>query len=265
MVTPESAPPYLQGQLSDMHDEPGGGVNFIHPAGNLGQPDQESARVHLSPEQTRATFDVGYRSSDPEQAVNDEYMPPRPVMFGERMQRGVGGWLKNHLGGGSDSTLKNIAGTGLLGAIAGGAGGAYLAAKNDQPMLDKAVLYALLGGAGAAGISAYLNHQNAKTVAGMRKQASVMQALNLDSSMNDQQKMMLLEAISKLPQRQHDELEHLVGSAGGAAVGLLIAKYLGMRGVLSPLAMALIGGSIGQSMTGKQPRYNAFGQPDYEY
>lgn len=266
MVTQDYIPPHLQGQISDIRQDPDGNTSFVHPAGNLGQPDQDSARISLSPAQAKATFDAAYRGSNPEAATNDQYMPPRPIMFGERLQRGAAGWLKGHAGALTGSTAKNIATSGLLGALAAGAGGAWLAAKNDKPILDKAVLFALLGGAGAAGASALVQRQNNKNLAAydMGKQASITGELSNDPELTPQQRAILADAVSNLPQHDRSELETLVARMGGAGIGLMIAKFLGMRGLLSPLAMALIGGAIGDSMTKHKPQYNAFGQPVYD-
>ena len=258
---PQYVPPHLQGQIGNIQQDPDGGVSFDHPAGMVGL-NPESSRTHLDPEQARATFDEKWRASNQDDAAAKQYLPPRPVMFNERMQRGVGGWLHNHADSITGSYGKNLATSGLLGALAGGAGGAFMAARAGEPMLDKSVLYAILGGLGGAGLSALAQRSGNKSLAdaGFAKSASIDSSLMCDSSLTASQRMILADAATRLPYHERSQLENMLPAIAGGGAGLLIAKFLGMRGFLSPLIFAAIGASIGDSMARPDPIYNAMGQ-----
>lgn len=266
-IDDKQIPSYLQGQIYDVQADPNGGISFQHPAANPGFNSQSMGRIHLDPEQAKATFDQNYRLLNQQDALEHQYMPPRRVPMGERMERGIAGWLKQKGSELTGSTGKNIATAGLLSALAGGAGGAWMASNSGEPILDKAVLYALLAGSAGAGLSALNEYSGKKSLesGGLLKSASVSSAISSDPTLSGRQKDFLSSAVSQLPSKDRAELEQMLYKYGGAAVGVLVAKFLGLRGFVAPSVLAMLGFAIGSALSGGSQSYNSAGQPIIPY
>lgn len=260
--TPDFIPPHLAGDLSQFRKSPDGSVSFVDQdpqrANGLGP---GLGRTTLSPEAAAATFDRDYRlqhSGD----VADGAGYGSKQRFGSDLQGTAdlaARWVGDRMRGASSTASGSVAAAGLLAALAGGALGVKTAdPESYQSPMTRGVLYALLGGGlGALGLR-YLQSsgQRKSASSGSDEQARILAALALDPNLSAQQKAAMVPALNSLSRSEQIELSGVIRQMGGAAVGLLIARFLGMKGLL-PMAVA---GMLGAAIASPSPHRNALGQ-----
>lgn len=161
----------------------------------------------------------------------------------------------------------------LYGLLAGGAAGAGVGFLNPRhSMLGSALLGAGIGGAGAYGLSSLMQgNMNAKRRAWkeerMRsKMASssggaldeVARRLAADYSLSGGQKSLLIQMLESVSGHQAEALASALRFAGGASVGMLVARFLLGLGMGGSALMGILGGTGALAMLGGGQ--NAYGQ-----
>ena len=186
------------------------------------------------------------------------------LLQGKQTLAPVGNWVEN--------SEKNPLRSGMLGSLAGGVGGAglgLLLGKDPQTS-------AILGGAGVGGaswlIGTLLNmqrkrlheRQNGKRASFYGNSSAdpsgyVSSRIALDPKIGFNEKTQLFGLVDKLSDGQTQELAKLLRSAGGAAIGALVAKYLLRMGLTGTVLGAVLGGTIGSSWGNKSIDRDVFG------
>jgi len=176
----------------------------------------------------------------------------------------VGEWM--------DKAERNPLRSGMLGALAGGVGGAglgILLGKDPQTS-------ALLGSAGLGGASwlvgTLLNMQRRRLRDKQTgKQASfygnsstdpssyISSRIALDPKLDFSEKTQLSGLVNRLSDGQTQELAKLIRAVGGAAIGALIAKYLLRTGLTGTILGAILGGTVGSRWGNKSIDRDVFG------
>lgn len=186
------------------------------------------------------------------------------LLQGKQTLAPVGNWVEN--------SEKNPLRSGMLGSLAGGVGGAglgLLLGKDPQTS-------AILGGAGVGGaswlIGTLLNMQRKRLHERQHgKSASfygnssadpsgyVSSRIALDPKIGFSEKTQLSGLVDRLSDGQTQELAKLLRSAGGAAIGALVAKYLLRMGLTGTVLGAVLGGAVGSSWGSKSIDRDVFG------
>ena len=89
---------------------------------------------------------------------------------------------------------------------------------------------------------------------------AVAQAVMQDPSLPPALKQAVISALQQADPLTQTNLAQLVGQAGGAGIGFIVAKYLLGLGLLPSMFAALLGGGIGGFMMDSTPR-NVYGEP----
>ena len=265
VAAPKYIPPHLQGRVNDFRNEPDGTISFEDKKA-MGGIDPHLSRVHITPEQYKNTFDYKTRHGYlPDTAEKGYKGPFDPVSSADRIQQGIGGLLRRAFDWGTESQGRAIGTAGIMSAL-GGAGAGYLLGDyfGQGSKMKKALLGAILaGGLGAAGTAMSQRSFN-KRQDYLSKRASawspVSNAINMaidnDRSMSHMDKQDLREIVSRLDQRDRDELYRLIRQTIGAGAGVLIARFLGFKGLIP----SVTGGVLGAALATPPMRLNALGQ-----
>ena len=266
-MTPEYVPPHLAGQVEDFRQEPDGQISFRHDAMGNGLSDPELSRKIISKDQYKQTFDRNYRNANFNQSILNQYggVNSRPKSYADALQSKIINGVRSGLEWGTSSGTKSVATTGLLSALAGGGLGAYMAAKNGDGIVGKSLLYALLAGAAGAGSLAYMHNADDRRRNFLSKQASsaedvLIAAITSDRALNPAQQSDLIRSLVRLSSRDRDDLSRLVRTGIGAGAGVLIARFLMGKGLLSSAVGGMIGAAIGAASARPSIKYNAMGQ-----
>lgn len=125
----------------------------------------------------------------------------------------------------------------------------------EEASLLKDVLY----GAGIGGTAGALtgwalgnDEQNAKTASafgGFSDVAMINNKIMGDPTLDFQQRRQLMNLINQLPSTSISQLAPVVGSALGAGVGAIIAKYLLKMGITGTIITSILGSRFGSSIT----------------
>lgn len=259
---PPYVPPHLRGKVGDFRMEPGGQVSFSDPEHALGL-GPEMSRKSISMDQYRKTFDENYRNSNLAESLSGQYASPiaRQTNWQTDIRDRIAKAVRGGLEWGTTTQGRAVGTSALLSGLLGAGVGAWSASHQGESPWGKGALYALLAGTLGAGGTALLQHQNNKREAFLKSASMienvVMQALSRDDGLTDSEKVMLLRASSKLRERDAEQLSQLLRGAAGAGAGMLIVKFLKLKGLLPMIA----GGIIGAALAGrKSPRRNALGQ-----
>jgi hypothetical protein len=252
---PEFVPDHLRGQVSDFQVEPDGQVSFAHPRAGLGLSD---SRVKLPVEQLRQTFDRDARMRDFSSSLRGQYNPDVPQdSLGNTISQSIGGGLRRAFDWGTSESGRAVGTAGLLSLLAGGVGGYALGRRGEhESPVKTALIGALLAGALGAGVSAYgqnkMQRRNAFLAQGdamyksgsLEVTAALIRAVNNDQTLRAQEKVELLRAMTRLREREKDELYRSIRVAIGAGAGLLISRFLRAKGLLPALVGGILGAGI---------------------
>lgn len=163
--------------------------------------------------------------------------------YGKPRLKALGNW-------GSDFGNNHMMAAGkgaLLGALLGAGIGQW---RNKQPGVGAAI------GAGAGGLAAGgLSYLAKRSSSGIDH---ITQLIEVDFSLPQQAKSMLVRALSGLNTNQANSLSDLIRSSLGASVGLVVARYLLGLGLIGTAALSALGGAIVYGL-GQQGR-NAMGE-----
>jgi len=265
-AVPDFVPPPLRGRIGDFRNEPDGSVSFAHPEVTLGA-SPDDARVRLSQEQYKQTFDTDYRRRHPIESLRGMYNGQEPTNLRDTITGGIGRSLRRFYDWGTSDGGKAVGTAGLLSALAGGIGGFMLGRRNGESGVRKALIAALLAGGLGAAASAYSQRRNNARQRWLDKQASaspvtaaLIHALESDPSLSQLERARLLRAMANLGQRERDDLYRSMRTAFGAGAGVLVARFLGSRGLLPMVAGGVIGAIVGNAASPPRTRYNALGQ-----
>lgn len=263
---PGFIPSHLSGKVDDFRTEPDGNVSFSHPEAALGLGPEES-RKRISPQQYMATFDGKTRSLDMQGALKNQYDPlnaPYQSLSTVLRDRIAGG-IRGAASWGTSSQGRSVGTAALLSGLAGGGLGAYMANRSGGSELGNGLLYALLAGAIGAGGTAIAQNQLGKRYGQEKTAASAAVEDIIDavmgSSMSPGDKSQALQAVAKLQAWQRGELANLLRTASGAAVGVIITRYLGAKGLLPIAAGGILGALISNSsrIGSSLPKINSIG------
>jgi hypothetical protein len=264
---PEYVPPHLRGKVWDFKDEADGSVSFAHPEAYVGLPFDKS-RVTLSGDQHAETFDPAHRLMNFGKSMRNQYAPLERNPLVDRARRtneSIAGALRKAIDFGFSDSGKAVGSVGLLSALGGGAGSYLLGRKFGYDVSPgQALLAALLvGGMGAAGTAwGQSKHQRRENY--LRKTAStgvtaaLIRSVENDSTLSNQEKFMVLRALSRASDNDREQLNRFLRTSTGAGAGVIIARFLGAKGLLPLLVGGIVGGMIG----GRRPGLlrNAQGQ-----
>lgn len=212
-----------------------------------------------------ATYDPKYKAANPYTAVTqsfDRYDPslnqPMEALYGK-----VKSWLPNNrFAGALNESYPQAAGSGAL--VGAGLSAAINFLKNrltgDSGGYGTA---ALAGGAlgGIAGAGLHYNRQH------WAKQAAFSFGENRDledkimdaSGLTVSEKKMLVKAIGKLSDKEKKDLKKSLGTAFGASIGAVVAKFLFSKGLIPMAVGGILGGMAGNRIASSQKR-NSLGQ-----
>ena len=171
---------------------------------------------------------------------------------------------------GSASKISPSAGA-LVGALttltAGGIGGALYNTFTKHRRIDpetgeeasllKDILYGAGIGGTAGGFLGYAlgnDKQNAKTASafdGFSDVAMINNKIMGDPTLDFQQRRQLMNLINQLPGTSISQLAPVVGSALGAGVGAIIAKYLLKMGITGTIITSILGSRFGSSLASR--------------
>ncbi len=165
---------------------------------------------------------------------------------------GDNAWKRNFRRGPFLSTL----GGGLVGAAGGSAIGALIGLLRGD-IGRHASLGALAGSALLGGLAGQAGYRYKQSSFGGRQQ--VLEALKRDPALSTGEKLRLSNALGSLSTRELQDLIRRLGTAGGAGIGALVARFLLDRGRGGMLIGAVTGGVIARNVLDKKNR-NAFGQ-----
>jgi hypothetical protein len=259
---PTYIPAHLEGKVEDFRYEPGGGVSFRHDDAAVGNFGPEANRKMLSDKQFKQTFDRDYRLNNLNEAVHEQYgMPQIPASPSTQFTQWLGDKIRGGWDWGTSSQGKSVGTAALLSALAGGAAGLKMGQEDENPV-SRGLLYALIAGGLGAGATAAMQHSHNAQQAALHKQASfddqIVNAIMSDPSLSQNEKLACLRALSAASSQDKSQLGSLLSSVGGGALGVLIMKFLGAKGLL-PLAA---GGIIGSLLAGGSAghKFNAIGQ-----
>ncbi len=262
---PQYIPAHLNGRVGNFSQPtPGGDVSF-HDIRNTDGLGGSQRTMPLS--QYKQTFDPSYRNRHFEESINGQYggETSAPTNLSAQIQNWIAQKARNGFDWGTSSQGKAVGTVGLLSALAGGGIGAMSAARSGEGgILGRGALYALLaGGAGAAG-TALAQRQHNLRESTLKKAASaedtLARALMSDQQLSPYERAEALRALARLPDQQTEELSTLVRMLGGAAVGVVIVRFLRAKGLMSAAAGGIIGALIGAA-SGNRTSYNKLGQP----
>lgn len=269
-LLPRYVPPHLEGRVSDFQHEPNGMISFSHPEAAWGL-DPTRARVSISPEQYKHTFDKAHRQQNVMEAISNQYSPMQdiPETPAREMNNMIGRGLRGAWDWGTSNQGKAVGTVGMLGALAGGAG-KYLWDRRtgNRPSIKSSLLAALLiGGLGAAGTAYGQNKFQRRENYLMNKMASVsdiavdiIRLLENDPSLSHMDRARILDALVGAPQQTKSQLLNLMRTAGGVGVGMLAMRFLGAKGLLPMAAGGILGGLIGSRLGGDGLERNPYGQ-----
>lgn len=259
---PPYVPPHLRGKVGDFRMEPDGKVSFSDPERALGL-GPEMSRKTISMDQYRKTFDESYRDANLEESLSGQYASPiaRQTNWQTDIRDRIAKSVRGGLEWGTTTQGRAVGTSALLAGLLGAGVGAWSATRQGESPWGKGALYALLSGALGAGGTALLQHQNNKREAFLKSASLiedvVAQALAREHGLSGHEKAMLIRAASELRERDAEQLSQLLRGAAGAGVGVMIVKFLKLKGLLPMIA----GGIIGAALAGrKQPHRNALGQ-----
>lgn len=261
---PPYVPPHLRGRVGDFGDEPNGDVSFTDTQAALGLGPDDSRKT-ISRAKFQQTFDRNTRLADLEGSLADQYGSPLKS-YGDSgwagdMRDRIAKSVRGGLHWGTTTPGKAIGTAALVSGLAGGVGGYMLSRDSDSPWRNGA-LAALLTGALGAGATALAQRQNNQRAAALSKTAStaesmIMHAISSDYGMSREDKITLMNLARDLRASDAAELSRVLRGATGAGVGMLVVKFLKLKGLL-PM---LVGGMLGAAIGGQQsPRRNALGQ-----
>ena len=262
-MTPPYVPPHLQGKVSDFEQDGAGTISFSHPEVATGGLGRDGARRAITQDQYKQTFDRDYRLKNWDKSIENQYgLPASPTNRAEEFKKWLAEKAQSGFDWGTSSQGKAVGTAGLLSALAGGAVGAWRGHQNGTPV-SSGLLYALAAGTAGAGITALTQGQHNKREAFLKQASSsidiIIQALENDNSMSSSQKADCLRALSKVSDAEMSDLSALLRTAAGAGGGMLIAKFLGAKGLI-PFAAAGILGSMFGSPDRPGKKYNHMGQ-----
>lgn len=265
VAAPKYIPPHLQGRVNDFRNEENGMISFEDKQA-MGGIDPHLSRVHITPEQYKNTFDYKTRHGYlPETAEKGYKGPFDPVSGMDRMQQGIGGLLRRAFDWGTESQGKAVGTAGIMSAL-GGAGAGYLLGDyfGSGSKMKKALVGAILaGGLGAAGTALSQRSFN-KRQDYMAKRAAafspvsnaIHMAIDNDRSLDYRDKEDLREVVERLDRRDRDDLYRLLRQTIGAGAGVIIIRFLGLKGLIPSVA----GGILGAALSTPPMRLNAMGQ-----
>lgn len=263
--TPTYIPPHLRDRVSDFRREADGAVSFSHPDAFPGL-SGEATRAKVSPDQFSRTFDLPTRFGALSKAINEQYAPLERagVTSARRINDSIALNLRKALNWGTSTQGKAIGTAGLLAALGGGIGSYALDKYRGQDTSHgKALLLALLaGGLGAAG-TAWGQGRHNRRESFLSKTASTEVAVALqrllenDPSLSRQDRVRLLDALTRLNTTDMNQVYRLVRTSAGIGAGALVARFLGAKGLLPLLLGGILGGLVAG---GDRPRRNAQGQ-----
>jgi len=262
---PKYVPPHLEGKVWDFRNEPDGNISFQHPEAAMSVY-PEDARVSMSPNEYKLSFDPVHRMSHADEALTTGYAPlqRRPKTEARKINDAIAGGIGKAFDWGTSSQGKAVGTAGLLSALAGGVGGYMWGRDSDQRPIKRALLMALLaGGVGAAGTAWTQNRHNRREAWLSKRTATdwtpmIIQLLNNDPSISSGQRAMLMRAILNARPDDQEDLYRLLRTATGAGIGVLAMRFLGSKGLLPMIAGGILGGILGHGSGG--PSRNALGQ-----
>ena len=266
-MTPAYVPPHLQGKVKDFRQDDAGNISFRHDDAANGLSDPELTRKSISQDQYQKTFDRNYRLGNFNESIIGQYGGPgaNDKSYVEGIKDSIVGGIKKGLSAATSTGPGTVGTVGLLSALAGGASGVMLGAREGSGALNKGMLFALLAGALGTGATAYTQAADARRLNYMSKKASssvdmIIQALANDRQLTPQQKADALRAIVNLADRDRDELGRQVRTVAGAGAGILITRFLVGKGLLSSAVGGILGALIGAASARPPIKYNAMGQ-----
>lgn len=262
---PDYVPPHLEGRVSDFRRDENGGVSFFDPRSAAPDDPDEPHRTGIDQETYDYTF--GDKRYNLPEAADKQYGlgTPRPTMASS-----VKNWIADVGRKGVDYGLSSPAhamgAAGLLSALAGGTFGML----GEDGSLGRGLLYALLAGGAGAGAVAIGQDLNAnrerrreEAMAQLNKSAfadtDLLSLLASTPSITDADRQRFIDAAAQLSAAEKIELSRLLRTVSGAAVGVLITRYLVGKGLLPSVLGGMLGAFVGR-MTAPQPIYNSFGQ-----
>lgn len=199
-----------------------------------------------------------------ERRFNMDYRDAWDAVSG--MAKKYGPYLPTRIiGNASQISPKSGALVGALTALtAGGIGGALYNTFTKHKRIDpetgeeasllKDILYGAGIGGTAGGFLGYAlgnDEQNAKTASafgGFSDVAMINNKIMGDPTLDFQQRRQLMNLINQLPGTSISQLAPVVGSALGAGVGAIIAKYLLKMGITGTIITSILGSRFGSSL-----------------
>jgi len=263
IAPPSYIPPHLRGQVGDFRRESDGNISFAHPEAFPGM-SSDAARASVTPDQFAKTFDLPTRFGNLSTAMREQYAPlQRMTTPARQINDGIANYLRKALRWSTSSQGKAVGTTGLVAALGAGIGSyAWDAYKGRDGSIGKALLMALLaGGVGAAGTAWGQNRHNRRENF-LRKSASdvavdIQRMLEDDPSLSRHDRVQIIRALTRAGESEMKQLRQLLKTSAGVGVGVLVARFLGAKGLLPLLLSGILGGVLS---SGGGPRRNAQGQ-----
>lgn len=210
-----------------------------------------------------STYDKAYRAKDPLRASQNSFDRFDP--FKNSMGNRIADYIREPLNT-VGKTTGNLYRSGYLGAGAAGAGAGVLAGVLLNQIMKRrnpdgegmGNMKAGLLGALALGGGALLAHHSNRDI--------IKNAFSLDLStvvtsvpgLSQAEKTALVTGVQQLSANEKQELSRRLRGVTGAAIGSIIGKFLLSKGLLGPIAGAIIGGLLG--LGSYSTRTNALGQ-----
>jgi len=163
-------------------------------------------------------------------------------------------WRRNMQGGPLRGTLVG----GGVGGLMGGALGAILGLIRGSAMTGLS-RGALVGGAAGGLLGGVAGNNLSKQASTGSAREAVVDALRRAPGLSFAEKSRLQQGVGRLSESDAQTLIRLLQTAGGGAIGALIARFLMDKGLAGTLVGAITGGVIGRALT-RPGQTNAFGQ-----
>jgi hypothetical protein len=228
----------------------------------------------LTDKQFAATFDRNYQQANPYSAARDSYdrFDANKNSWGTKIGDMVRPQFGNMLRGFDTTMDSGYAKPIALGAGVGLIGGALLNQylKSKQYSNNSLAAYAgnkaeeggnwkagLLGALVGGGALAY-NHYQRNQMTKSGSAYDLIRDIERNGSLSITEKQALIAGVRRLSNSEANSLSRGVSGLIGAALGAAVGRFLSAKGLLMPLAGAIIGGVVGYNSN--QSKVNAFGQ-----
>lgn len=265
IAPPTYIPPHLRGKVGDFRREGDGNISFSHPEAFPGMT-PDSARALVTPDQFAKTFDLPSRFGNFSAAMREQYAPlQRAQTSARQINDGIANYLRKALKWSTSSQGKAVGTAGLAAALGGGLGSyAWDAYKGRDGSIGKALLMALLAGGVGAGGTAWGQSRHNRRENFLSKSASdvavdIQRMLENDPSLSRQDRVQIIRGLMRMGEPDLNQLRQLLKTSAGVGAGVLVARFMGAKGLLPLLLSGILGGAL-LSGGGGGPRRNAQGQ-----